>query len=134
MINTPLSFAGKPILPLLLIVGKRKLGHFVIPFNWKGCLKASYITSIRTSVFSYSLYSQCPCSTYTIPADNCFRNTGISPERGQLYFLLFLFQDFQRKCQLHMLVPEILNQRSLGAYQQHMDRQTVAIQRSPGGA
>lgn len=59
MINVPLSFVGKAKQAPLLIVGKRILDRFAI-FNWKGCLEASYITRMSTSVLSYSVNHQCP--------------------------------------------------------------------------
>lgn len=35
------------------------------------------------------LNNKCPCTTFTILTDNCFRNAGISLEKGWLYFLFF---------------------------------------------
>lgn len=87
MINTPLSFTGKMKQLMPLIVGRKFGGHFTVSFNWKGGLKASNITSIGTSVFSYSPFVTSIPVQYFQSSQITVSETGISLDRGQLYFL-----------------------------------------------
>ena len=82
-----MSFSAKAKQLPLQIPGKRKLGFFLL-HHLPGKVASRLLVPVDLAVFplqSVSLYD-----SEVFPMDNCFRNTGISLEKGLVYFLLFL--------------------------------------------